>query len=255
MHKHNRIGLIAAFAALGAVALPAVEADAMTVQPVVIDLQTAGRGMTQVITVQNTSMDPLPVELTIDQLAVGPDGMTVTGKDPGDLLVFPKGALIQPGRTQAFRVQYVGEPALAGSKHFYMTVAQLPVEMPGVNRGIQVLYNFQILVSVGPQGVKPALKVVSAEVGRDQAGHPAPVITLSNDSAAYGYLSRGKLLIVERDTSGREVYRRTIPGPEIQQTIGYGLVTGGQTRRLVLPVTLPAEGGTVEARFTPERRP
>ena len=60
---------------------------------------------------------------------------------------------------------------------------------------------------------------------------------------------------MERDTSGREVYRRTIPGPEIQQTIGYGLVTGGQTRRLVLPVTLPAEGGTVEARFTPERRP
>ncbi|MDO8296698.1 MAG: molecular chaperone [Caulobacter sp.] len=260
MRKLNRIGLIAAFSALGALALPAVEADAMTVQPVVIDLQTAGRGMTQVVTVQNTSTVPLPVELTVDQLAFGPEGMTVTGKDPGDLLVFPREALIRPGRTQAFRVQYVGDPALASSKHYYMTVGQLPVEMPGANRGIQVLYNFQILVSVGPRGVKPDLKVVSAEVGRNEAGCPTPVITLRNDSAAYGYLSRGKLLIVARDASGREVYRRTIPGPEIQQTIGYGLVTSGQTRRLVLPLTLPpetlpTEGGAVEGRFTPDRRP
>lgn len=255
MRKLNRIGLIAALAALGAVALPAIEADAMTVQPVVIDLQTAGRGMSQVVMVQNTASVPLPVEVTIDQLAFGPDGATVTGKDPGDLLVFPQQALIQPGRTQAFRVQFVGDPALASSKHYYMTVAQLPVDSPVAVPGIQVLYNLQVLVSVGPKGIKPDLKIVAAEVGRDQAGRPAPVITLTNDSAAYGYLSRGKLLIVERDASGREVYRRTISGPEIQQTIGYGLVTSGQTRRLVLPLTLPTEGGAVEARFTPERRP
>ena len=41
---------------------PVPAATAMTVQPVVIDLQTAGRGMSQVVTVENTFANPLPVD-------------------------------------------------------------------------------------------------------------------------------------------------------------------------------------------------
>jgi len=48
---------------------------AMTVQPVVINLQTGGRGMTQVITVENTFAAPLPVELRIQELTLDEDGV------------------------------------------------------------------------------------------------------------------------------------------------------------------------------------
>ena len=41
-------------------------------------------------------------------------------------------------------------------------------------------------------------------------------------------------------------------GPEVQQTIGFGLIGAGQTRRVLVPIELPVEGGTVEAQFTPE---
>ena len=61
-------------------------------------------------------------------------------------------AMIQPGQTQTFRVQYVGDPDLARSKHYYVTVAQLPVQMPQGQSAIQILYNFQVLVSVSPSG-------------------------------------------------------------------------------------------------------
>jgi P pilus assembly chaperone PapD len=248
------LALTSAAVVMAAIAVPAPKAAAMTVQPVVLDLQTSGRGMSQVVTVQNTFANPLTVELKVDELAFDASGAHPTGKDPGDLLVFPPQALIQPGQTQAFRVQWVGDPALKQSKHYYVTVAQLPVQLPEGQSAIQILYNFQVLVGVAPQGGKPDVKVVGAEIGRDQAGKPVPVLLVENDSSTHGYLSEGRLRIVEKDAAGKEIFQRSLPGPEIQQTIGFGLIAPGQKRRVVVPIELPAEGGTVEAQFTPETR-
>lgn len=245
-----KAGLARALMALAAVAAPLSATSAMTVQPVVIDLKTAGRGMSQVITVENTFATPLPVELTIQQLELTSDGVRLTGVDPGDLLVFPPQALIQPGQTQAFRVQYVGDPDLAASRHYYITVAQLPVTLPEGQSAIQILYNFQVLVSIAPTGGEPKLTVTSASVGTDAQGRPVPIVTVSNASPAHGYLSQGRLRIVEKDASGQEIFRHTYSGPEIQQTMGFGLIGGNQTRQIRVPLELPSADGTVEATFT-----
>lgn len=226
---------------------------AMTVQPVVINLTTAGRGMSQTFTVENTFANPLPVEIRIQDLTLTDAGVQGTGTDSGDLLVFPQQAMIQPGQTQTFRVQYVGDPGLARSRHHYVTVAQLPVQMPAGQSAIQILYNFQVLVSISPANTQPAITVTGAAVERNAEGRPVPAITVTNGAAAHGYLSNGRLRIVQRDGSGREVFRRTLPGPELQQTIGFGLIGAGQTRRVIIPVELPTDGGTVEAEFTPDR--
>ena len=225
---------------------------AMTVQPVVIDLTTSGRGMSQVVTVENSFDRPLPVELRMETLDLTADGVKATGRDSGELAVFPPQALIAPGQRQNFRVQYVGDPALARSKHYFVTVAQLPVQTNDTQSNIQLLYNFQVLVSVSPDGAKPALKVASAEIGKDADGQPAPVITVSNTSAAHGYLSRGRLRVVQFAPDGRELLSKQFSGPELQQSIGYGLIGGGQTRRMTLPLRLPQATGRIEAQFTPE---
>lgn len=225
---------------------------AMTVQPVVIDLTTSGRGMSQILTVENTFDRPLPVETRTEALSLTAEGVAATGKDPGDLAVFPPQAIIQPGQRQTFRVQYVGDPALAASKHYYVTVAQLPVQLAQGESNIQLLYNFQVLVSVSPDGAKPALQIGSAEVGTNAEGKPVPILTVTNAAGAHGYLSRGRLRIVQFDAGGRELFRRQLSGPEVQQTIGYGLVGAGQTRRMTIPLELPQPGGRIEAEFTPD---
>lgn len=227
-------------------------AHAMTVQPVVIDLKTSGRDMSQVVTVENTFANPLPVELTVQELRLTEDGVAATGTDPGDLLVFPPQALIQPGQTQTFRVQYVGDPALAASKHYYITVAQLPVKLPEGQSAIQILYNFQVLASISPAGLKPQLEVKSAQIGKDANGKPVAVLTVANPSAVHGYLSANKLRLIEKDAAGKEQFRRTLSGPEIQQTVGFGLIGSGQTRKVTIPVELPLSDGTVEASISPE---
>ncbi|MBB4098699.1 fimbrial biogenesis chaperone [Sphingomonas kyeonggiensis] len=244
------LALGTALAAAMLASSPLVKAE--TVQPVVIDLSPTGSGMSQTITVENTFTQPLPVELRVEELTFDQTGLHGTGKDSGDLLIFPPQAIIQPGQTQSFRVQYIGDPALARSKHYYVTVAQLPVQLPQGQSAIQILYNFQVLVSVKPAGAKAQLKIAQSEVARDEKGQPVAAITLTNDSPAHGYLSKGRLRIVERDRSGKEVFRRTLAGPEIQQTVGFGLVGAGQTRRLLIPVQLPTSEGTIDAQFTPE---
>lgn len=229
------------------------EALAMTVQPVVIDLQPTGRGMSQIVTVQNTFANPLPVELRAEELSFDDTGARPSNTQTDDLLIFPPQAVIQPGETQSFRIQWVGDPGLAQSKHYYVTVAQMPVKLPEGQSAIQILYNFQVLASVAPTGGKPALTLSKSEIGTDDKGKPAPVVYVTNSSNTHGYLSRGKLRIVEKDAAGKAVFQRTIPGPEIQQTIGFGLIAPGQTRRIAVPIELPlttAGGGTLEAQFS-----
>ena len=123
----KRVGAV--LVALAITILPAAS-TAMSVQPVVIELTTFGRGMFATIPVENSFTTPLPVELTVQELGFDENGVVPTGVDPGDLLIFPPQAIIAPGRTQSFRIQWVGDPEIERSKHYYITVAQLPVPQP-----------------------------------------------------------------------------------------------------------------------------
>jgi P pilus assembly chaperone PapD len=234
---------------LASVLAPAA-VNAMTVQPVVINLTTGGRGMTQVLTVTNNFSYPLAVELRVEDLVIEASGVRSTGKDSGDLVIFPPTALIRPGQTQTFRVQYVGSQALARSKHFYVNVAQLPVKQQQGQSAVQVLYNFQVLASVSPAGAKPAVKVDRASIERTGDGKFVPAITFSNPSSAHGFIANGRIRIVQKDASGKELFRREMSAPEVQQVIGYGLMGAGQVRKVTLPIELPGGGGTVEALYT-----
>jgi P pilus assembly chaperone PapD len=249
IQKLFRTGLAAAIA----LSLAAPNwAHAMTVQPVIVDLQSAGQGMNQLVTVENTSGAPLPVELQVHELAVTLDGATAAEAESDDLVAFPAQAIIAPGQTQTFRLQYVGDPNLAQSKHYYVTVAQLPVASPQTSNGVQVLYNFQVLASVGPQGARPALRVTGASVERGADGQLQAVVDVANEARTYGYLARGRLRLLARDASGREVFRRTLAAGELQQSLGMGLVAAGQSRRFIAPVALPPEAATLEAHYSVE---
>ncbi|MBX3561924.1 MAG: fimbria/pilus periplasmic chaperone [Sphingomonas sp.] len=237
-----------------AISISTVPATATSVQPVVVDLQPAGRQMSQIVTVQNTFATPLPVELRVQRAGYSDEGVHGTGEETDDLLVFPPQALIEPGQSQSFRIQYVGDPDLRQSRHYFVTVAQLPVRMAEGESAVQVLYNFQVVVGVSVPGVRPALNIVSSEVSTEGDGQPRLVLNIENSSANYGYLSEGSLRIVQRDANGQEVFRRTLNNEEIVQEIGYGLVGAGQTRRILTTLVLPQSGGTVEAQFTPARR-
>ena len=235
------LGVVLSLVVVGAVA-------AMTVQPVVLDLRMTGRQTSAPLRVENNGPNPLPVEIRIVEADFLPDTVKASDRLSEDLIAFPPQALIPPGETQVFRVQYIGDPAGEKSRHFYAEVAQLPVELPEGQSAIQILYNFQVMVNVAsPTAGDAALTIESAEIVQNAEGKNMAAFTVRNSGTNYGYMSSGSLTIRHTDAAGNETVRRTLTGNEIQQMIGFGLVGPEMTRRFVSPVEVGSADGQVEA--------
>jgi P pilus assembly chaperone PapD len=231
---------------LAAACLAALPAPglATSVSPVVIDISTAGRGVVQNISVTNTGASALPIEIMVTQLRPTATGFEpIEGSDADeDLLVSPPSALIAAGKTQSFRVQWIGEPDLAASKHFYVSINQLPVKLPEGQSAVQVVYNFQVLVSVSSPNKKPQLALTSVAPATVE-GKPVAAVTVHNNGQAHGYISQRKIKITQTDASGAEGFSKTVSGAEFQQLVGYGLVATGQTRTVNVPLDKPLPAG------------
>ena len=125
------------------VAIFAAAAVAMTVQPVIVDLSTTGSRTSQVVTVENSFTTPLPIELRATEADFKDGALVASTREAKDLLIFPPQAIVPPGRSQSFRIQWIGDPDIKTSRHFFLTVAQLPVKLPAGQSAVQILYNFQ----------------------------------------------------------------------------------------------------------------
>jgi P pilus assembly chaperone PapD len=249
MHKSMNVSARVLAAAFLFVVTIGTSASAMTVQPVVVDLRPNGDKMSATISVQNTATEALPVELTAQVLKFTEDGAAPAGPDPGDLVIFPPQALIGPGQTQAFRIQWVGDPELKQSKSYYVTVAQLPVKLPKGQSAIQILYNFQVLVNVAASEGGPVLSVAKSEIGQGKKKEPVPTIWVQNTGSSYGYLSHGALHISQTDASGKTLFDKKLSSQDIQQTIGFGVIGPNTTRKILLPLELPSGQGAVKVQF------
>lgn len=245
-----RLAMVLAASALSFAGLTGI-ARATSVQPVILDLIAAGRRTSTTVEVQNDFKTQLPVEMKVEEADFVDGELRANGKPSDDLLVFPPQALIEAGRTQNFRIQYLGDPAIKVSRHYVVTVTQLPVQLPDTQSTVQVLYNFQVFTGVSPLKGKPAIRIAGTEIITAEDGKAHAVLLLENNSDTYGYLSSGKVKLRQTDSAGKEVYQKTFTDIEVQEDIGYGLVGARQKRRLVTPVTLPIATGTLTAEFVP----
>lgn len=238
---------------LAGVALVAsgVPVAALNVQPVVLDLLSSGRRSSAVITLQNTFTTTVPVELVARPVELVDGEFRELDEESEDLLVFPATATVEPGQSQAFRVQWVGDPAITASRHYYVSVAQLPVQLPENENAVQVLYNFKVLVSVGANGANSALAVVSATIETDANGRSTPVINVSNTGTTYGYLGRGRITITQRNAAGATIFRESFEPDEIQRRMGLGLIPSGATRSLPINLDLPSAEGSITVDIAP----
>lgn len=238
-----------ALVVLFAVAVPVV---ALNVQPVIVDLQTTGRRASAIITLQNTFAETVPAEVTVHPVRIV-DGelKEFEAEEVDDILVFPAQASLGPNQSQAFRIQWIGEPELSESKHYYVTIAQLPVAFPENQNTIQVLHRFKVLVSVGTASGSSVLNVDNAEIVSDADGVSRPVLTVRNSGNSYGYVANNRMTVIQRDNSGAEIFRQTFEPDEIRQRMGLGLIPSGQVRRLPVNVALPQSAGNVTVELSP----
>lgn len=232
----NVFDALVAVVAMSSLSLPA---NAVSVSPLILDMTTA-RGSGQ-ISVTNDSAKPLPVEIIVSRLELDEKGETSTKPAPDDFAIFPPQAIVKPGSTQTFRVQWAGEPQLATSQSYILSVNQVPVKMPAGQSGVQVVFNFATVVNIAPPGGKPAISLVGASLGKDAKGKPRPEVTVKNPGNSYAKLTDATIKL-----SGGS-WSETLAPEKLRQVMGIGLVQPGKTRKFILPVDVPAGVNTITA--------
>lgn len=241
--------MIAAATLAAAIVVPAT---AMSVRPIVLDLLPAGRTSTATVTIENTFDRPITVEISAAEVQFNENGAEPSEQETDDLLIFPPQALIEPGKSQTVRVQYVAAPALERSKHYFITVAQLPVKLPQGQTAIQVLYNFRVLTSVGVPGASPQIRAIGAKAVKDEKGIIRPAVQFQNTGPTYGYAATGRMALAQKNGS-KVLFERSLSRTDMEQMIGVGLIAPGRTRTITLPLELPSADGALTAEFTYER--
>ena len=208
-------------------------AEAMSVTPVVVDMTTSGANNRAQINVLNDGAKALPVEIIISRIEVDESGEIVSQPAGEEFLIFPPQALVQTGATQAFRVQWVGDPQIKTSQSYVFSVNQVPVKMPAGQSGVQVVFNFATVVNVAPPSGKSAINLIGTGIGKDDKGTIRPALTVKNSGNAHAKLTDATIKL----SSGS--WSETLTPEQLRQLMGVGLVQPGKTRKFLLPVDLP----------------
>lgn len=234
---------------MGFVLIGAATAEAMGVNPIHVEMTSAGRAARAQVLVTNDGKEPMPVELVIQRLSLDERGGRRTTSAGDSFLVFPPQALLAPGASQVFRLQWVGEPQIVRSESYMIYVNQIPVRMPKGRSGVQVVMSMGVLVNVAPPTGVSELRLVATGLV-NQKGKRHPTITVENPSNVHALLPQGRV----RLSAGN--WTRTLETGELGTKLGIGLVEPGKRRQFVLPVDLPVGVTRVEAvvEHKPERR-
>jgi fimbrial chaperone protein len=225
--------------ALAMLLLPAA-AHATSVTPMNIEMSAAGQRARAQIIVTNTTHEPVAIEPTVTQIVLNEHGKSSASPARDDFLILPTQALIAPGGSQTFRLQWLGAPDLAESRSYLIAMNQLPLQGFKAKAGLQFIISFAVAVNVAPAQGRGALTLISSGVHTAQ-GQRQPFIVIENPTRVHALLKDAALTLEGNGWS------TTLPRGSLQNVLGTGLVQPGRKRVFVLPVQLPANVNQITA--------
>jgi P pilus assembly chaperone PapD len=202
---------------------------AFNVNPSIVELTSLGKMTRGSIQTVNTTKKPLPIEIKVYRIELNIDG-TISKKEVGDnFLVFPPQAMIAPGASQNFRIQWVGEPKIKQSQNYLFSVNQIPVkELATEEKRVQVVFNHGVYVNIRPLSGTSTLEIIQAKVGKDDKGVLRPILTIKNNGNIHARLADAFLYLSSGDWSTK------LSSTDIVNKIGIGLIQANGTRRFML---------------------
>ncbi|MBW8296716.1 fimbria/pilus periplasmic chaperone [Sphingopyxis sp.] len=226
--------LYSAFAAFLIAVAAIVPATAVDVQPVinVIRLPQDARGIS--VAISNPRRVPLPVTFDIVEREIELDGSEKTKAADEEFVIFPPQAVLQPGETQAVRIQFVGDtPTMSRSFTMFTTEVPVDLESSGLS-GVQRILRIGASIHVAPQGTAP--KPVIASAVSEGSGTR---IVIRNEGNRFVYLDNISLRFDETVVEGYELANiggRTLIPPGASRSILVPNVAGEPTVRLLPPI-------------------
>jgi len=226
MKAWRRLLLLVLLSATGA-------ASAFDFSPISQDFEPSGRGATQLFRVENTSAQPIALELTVYALDISFDGTEQRTPAEDLFVVYPPQIVLTAQQTQVVRVQWIG-PANPQRELVYRLIAeQLPIELEQrqqTGARINVLLRYEGLIYVVPRGAKGELRLVSVEPDIGQDSEPQLAITLQNRGTAHARAVDPQLTLTAAGSGKRVV----LGADQLPGLAGFS-VLAGKTRRFMVP--------------------
>ena len=213
--------------------------SAFEVSPMRAELAPTGSGASTVITVRNTLAEPLAIEVYATDRIVAENGEQSFEPNDDDFLLFPPQAFIQPGASQAFRVQYIGEPALNASRSYVVNVSQVPIKQVE-GAGVQVVYRFGAAIYVNPKGASSALSIEETS-----ASNGSVAVKIRNEGNRVAFLSNDRLVL--STPSGTT----TLEGNELRTRVANPILPPLSTRLFTFDAPEVRSGSQVSATLFP----
>lgn len=181
--RHRLVAALVSFALF----LISTTAEAARVSPMILELQPRGGGAVARVELTNDSDRDIPFEARVMRGEISEKGDLNLIPADEDFIVFPLQTVVQRRSQQVFRIQYVGEPDLAKSAIYYLSVQQVPVQFEPGKSQVQVVVNYNILVNVVPKDSRPEPTVISAtptlKTVANAPAEPAPTSDAPNNPA------------------------------------------------------------------------
>jgi fimbrial chaperone protein len=219
-------------------------ASAMSVIPLAVEMSDSEPGNKATLRVHNDGAAPIPVEITVSRLILDEKGESRTELVEGKFTIFPPQAIIPPGATQSYQVRWLGGPGLQATESFLFSVNQLPIAFDANKSGVQLVFNFVVLVNVSPTQSRPALKLVGASIVAKK-----PVIIVENSGNRFAMIGRATVVL----TSGS--WSKTLSGEQLRDMIGgMGFIQPGKRRKFTLGMDIPSNIARFDAQISLENK-
>lgn len=224
-------------------------AEAARVSPMIVELEPTGRASVARVELTNDSERSIPFEVRMMLGEISEEGELTLTPAEENFLVFPAQSIVESKSQQVFRIQYVGEPDLAKSEIYYMSIQQVPVAIESEASQVQVVINYNVLVNVVPDGVSPlpAVRSIEAVVEEEK---PGIRIRLANDGTRY-FMAGLSEWSIEGTTEAGEAFSQSFKGDEMTRKIGVGVIGPGRVRSFFIAMDDPVVSESIKIEVKP----
>lgn len=234
-------------ALLALVLLYSAGIQAFQVHPMSYTLEPAGDGSRQTLRLENTFRHAVAIEMEVSRRSMDEYGRVTHVPAEEDFLVFPPQTRLEPGATQAVRVQYIGDPALSETRAYTIAARQVPVRSPDSEAAsVQVVFNMGTAAYVRPAGARAELDPVQLIVTDDEDGVTAIVHNRGN-----GHMNLHNALWSLRNGDGRE---QALDRDTLQELFNNPIIYPGHSRHVRLPADLVGDATEITLEVRPASR-
>ncbi len=230
------------------------QAWGLNLEPLSMRFTPSGRDSIRTFRVSNTQEQSIAVRIHMTTRELQANGEELRQPADAEFMVFPNRLFLEPGQTQAVRVQWRGPASLEREQAYRIIVEQVAVEQErptdaASSGGVSLafMYRYVGAVYISPPNARPNIVLNSAQTaGSNGSIVEAGVLALEFENVGTGHsVVRDAEIVIRGETLSGEAVVYELNTQDLRTLAGTNLLAGARVVQLVsLPE--PMDEATLE---------